>query len=116
MYKSVLCNLLIASISISLLNCASKKPQNPSNIDAAPTLISIKKANTIIKDYLTRKDLAWGVATMIRSAPNRYIYNFETPKAELKSKGPRRLVIDVITGKVSFPTQSGGLFGKPSPE
>jgi len=112
--KSLLTTVLIASLSITLLSCAAKKPQNASRLNAAPTMISIKKANKIIADYLSNEELAWGVANMIRSAPNRYIYNFDTPKAEIKSKGPRRLVIDVTTGKVSFPTQSGGLFGKPA--
>jgi len=112
--NSILTALLIAGTCLGLLSCSAKKTQPASHLNSAPTMISIKKANKIIANYLSNEELSWGVANMIRSAPNRYIYNFDTPKAEIKSKGPRRLVIDVTTGKVSFPTQSGGLFGKPA--
>lgn len=75
------------------------------------TLLDKKDADIIIRKYLVSHGLPWGKAIFVRNAPYKFIYTFFTPKAELKSQGQRRLVIDLRSGNVLLPQTSGGRFG-----
>lgn len=73
-------------------------------------IISIPEASERVKEYLKKQHIPWGDPTKVRTAPNRYVFNFATPRHELRSRGPRRLVVNIFSGEVGLPITSGGDF------
>jgi hypothetical protein len=108
--KWVIVSLLLILAGCSELdNFILPDGQNTYNSDGGK-MITLTEANEIIRDYLKKQHIPWGDPTNVRSAPNRFIFNFDTPKYELRNRGPRRLVVNVHTGEVGLPITSGGSF------
>lgn len=95
---------------IGLMGCSSMGGEQ-AKYGSRAGVLQLSQANKIVKEYLVTNRMSWGAPTSVRSAPGRYIYVFKTPKNELRKNGPRMLKINVHSGKVSIPTNSGRLSG-----
>lgn len=106
--------LFALCIAINFLSCKTAPVNSlkkaPEDKPIVQGFLEKKDADNIINKFLVSHSLSWGKAVSVRNAPNRYIYFFSTPKAEVDSRGERRLVIDLRTGQVKKPCTSGGRF------
>lgn len=66
----------------------------------AKSAIPIEKAQQLAEVHLSLRNVRWGNPTEKTQEGNRWVFGYETPVAEQRVLGPRRVSVDKTSGLV----------------